>query len=235
MDTRLDILGVVLIIFALITLLSFLSKEPGALTRVWLRTLYQGFGWGAWVVPIPIGGIGVWLIWRHFGDQLPAVDPIRIAGVGIAFVGALVLAQAVISAISPIGTVWYNPAYADPASPEYDPARPNKVWEEAVACPARPQELIDQGWVQTQAYWSSTDIARCGHGGGFIGSAIQLGIQGLIGGAAVFIISLAAIFGGALMATRKSLKDVLQYTSQGYGWVRDRRTATGQGLRCTAL
>ena len=80
MDTKLDILGVVLIIVALITLLSFLSKEPGAITYVWLRIIRQAFGYAGYIVPIPIAAVGIWLIWRHFGDQLPPVDPIGIVG-----------------------------------------------------------------------------------------------------------------------------------------------------------
>src|SRR5690606_22129691 len=85
LDTRLDIIGVAMIVIALVSVLSFLSQEPGMLTRALLRFLYQGFGWGAYVVPLGVGAIGVWLIWRHFGDQLPPVDPVRIAGAVIAF------------------------------------------------------------------------------------------------------------------------------------------------------
>ena len=74
-----------MIVVALITLLSFLSREPGVVIRAWLRFWFQAVGWGAYVIPLGIGAIGVWLIWRHFGDQLPPVDPIRIAGVTLVF------------------------------------------------------------------------------------------------------------------------------------------------------
>ncbi|HEC21563.1 MAG TPA: hypothetical protein ENI95_01455 [Chloroflexi bacterium] len=223
LDTKLDILGIGLILVALITVLSFLSRSPGALTRAWLRFLFQMFGWGAYLVPVGIGAIGVWLIWRHFGDQLPPVDPIRIAGIVLGFVGLLTLVHATVAATHPYGPVVYvNPRLADPASPGYYPER---IWEEAIACPVKPQELIEQGWVRQTAYLSSYDIARCGQGGGFVGAFIQVTLYNLLGGAAVFVIALVAVFAGSLMATRMTIKDVVQLGARGYERLRDRRSA----------
>ncbi len=210
-----------LIVIALISVLSFLSKEPGALTRAWLRLLYQGFGWGAFAIPIAIGAIGVWLIWRHFGDQLPPVDPIRIAGIGVLFVALLTFTHATVSAIGPIGEVWVNPALGDPNAPGYTP---NRIWEEARACPVRPQELIQQGWIkQFNVRLGAYDIARCGHGGGYIGAFIQTTLLSLIGGIGVFVVALAVMFAGGLMATRKTIKDVIELAASGFEKLRERR------------
>ena len=37
--------------------------------------------------------IGVWLIVRHFGEEAPTIDPVRLSGVGLAFLSLLVLFQ----------------------------------------------------------------------------------------------------------------------------------------------
>ncbi|MBN1122481.1 MAG: hypothetical protein JXJ17_15500 [Anaerolineae bacterium] len=215
-----------LIVFALIATLSFLSQEPGTLTRALLRGLRQGFGWGAFVVPLAVGAVGVWLIWRHFGEQLPPVDPVRIIGGVILFLGTLTLlhagASVYIEQISPIfGPVWVNPALSDPAYPGYTLTL---VWDEAIVCPTEPQTLVDQGWVQQQGAWDTFDIARCGHGGGLIGAAIQGLLQNSIGSMGAFVIALAAIFGGSLMATRKSLKDVMEAVRAYIEKIREQRS-----------
>jgi S-DNA-T family DNA segregation ATPase FtsK/SpoIIIE len=214
---------VALILVALISILSFLSRQPGFLTRAWLRLLKQGFGWGAYVVPVFIGAVGVWLIWRHFGEDLPEVDPIRVAGGVILFLGLLTIMQAGVAAAGPIGTVWINRTLADPASPDYNP---DLAWQEAEACPVRPQEKIDQGWVRQAAILGSWDIARCGHGGGYVGALIQVTLMNLIGGLPVFIIALVMMGTGALMVTRKSLKDVIDFgvaTAEKYRERREER------------
>lgn len=216
----------VLILFALITLLSFLSREPGALTRAWLRLLFQVFGWGAYVVPVGIGAIGVWLIWRHFGDQLPPLDPIRISGTLLAFIALLTLMHATIESFSPLGEVYINPALNDPSQPEYSP---NAVWENAVACPARPQEYLNRGWVRTQAYLGSYDLAACGHGGGYLGAFIVVTLANLLGPIATFVIAIAVLIGGGLMAARMTLKDAMGQVASGVQNVRDRRAAAGAG------
>ena len=213
LDTKLDIIGGALILVALLTLLSFLSKESGALVRIWLRFIYQMFGWGAFVVPFVVGGIGIWLIWRRFGQNVPRPDPVRIAGGVLFFVALLVFMHAAVAASSPIGPLYINPALADPSTPGYTP---QLIWEQAQACPARPQTLIDQGWIVQNGYWSSYDIAKCGHGGGLLGAFIQVSLQNLLGSASVFVIALAAMFAGALMATRTTLKEALQYISGAF-------------------
>jgi S-DNA-T family DNA segregation ATPase FtsK/SpoIIIE len=215
LDTKLDIVGIGLIIVALITMLSFLSKEPGTLIRSWLRFIFQFFGWGGYAVPIPLAAVGVWLIWRHFGDQLPPVDPIRIVGVVVLSLGLLTLLQASAAAFQPIGPVYINPAQADP-------------WADAKACPPRPQALLDQGWIVQNAHWGSYDIARCGHGGGYIGALIQVTLTELIGALPVFVLAIVALAGGGMMIARLTLKEALQLGAKGYERLRDRRSATAK-------
>src|SRR5690606_15438635 len=222
---RLDIAGVAMIIFALISFLSFISEQPGVITRALLRGLYQVFGWGAFIVVFAIAAAGIYLIWRHFGNR-PVIEPIRLAGALISFVALLTLMHAGVVAAEPIGQVWVNPALADPNAPDYVPGR---VWEEAIACPVRPQELVDQGWVVQTGFLNSYDIARCGHGGGYIGAFIQVTLARYIGGAAVFLIGLVVLFAGVLLMTRKTLKDVLDYIMVGYSRVNERVQGRGAG------
>jgi S-DNA-T family DNA segregation ATPase FtsK/SpoIIIE len=222
LDTKLDIIGVALIIVSLITLFSFLSQNPGSLTRVWLRLIFGSFGWGGYLIPIALGGIGVWLIWRHFGTQLPRVEPTRIIGIAILFLGLLTFMHAILAAMQPTGPVYIDPRLADPATPGYTPTL---VWEKAVACPANPQALIDQGWVLQNARLSSYDIARCGHGGGYIGAFLQVQLYNLVGGPAVFVIALVALIGGTMLAAKMTLKEALQYAGQGYGRLRGKGAA----------
>ena len=92
LDRKLDLIGVGLVFGAIVLFFSALSSEQAAISAV--NTLIgQLLGWGAMAVPFTMFAIGMWLIIRHFGDQAPTVDPIRLAGVIIAFSGALVLFQ----------------------------------------------------------------------------------------------------------------------------------------------
>ncbi|HOU15121.1 MAG TPA: DNA translocase FtsK 4TM domain-containing protein [Anaerolineae bacterium] len=88
-DQKLDIAGWVLFFLALLTILSFISAQRGALPEWWISVLSQTFGWGMYVVPLFFGGVGLWLILRRFEDRLPKLDPEQIIGVVIGFFVAL--------------------------------------------------------------------------------------------------------------------------------------------------
>jgi len=62
-----QVLGIILLIVALITLLSLLSFRRGALTSGWLRLLRRAFGWGIYVTPPALGAGGLWLLLRSMG------------------------------------------------------------------------------------------------------------------------------------------------------------------------
>lgn len=84
-DRQLDLLGSALIFIALLTFLSFLSAEQGTLTRVWLTALARLFGWGMYATPLFIGGFGLWLVLRRFGDRIPWPQPEQVVGVFLGF------------------------------------------------------------------------------------------------------------------------------------------------------
>jgi len=62
LDRQLDILGIVLVALAGITLLSFLSATRGSLTESWVNFLSRIFGLGVYLVPFGMGLAGLWLL-----------------------------------------------------------------------------------------------------------------------------------------------------------------------------
>jgi len=88
-DQKLDIVGWLLFFLALLTVLSFISAQRGALPEWWIAVLSQTFGWGMYVVPLFFGGVGLWLILRRFEERLPKLAPEQIIGVVIGFFVAL--------------------------------------------------------------------------------------------------------------------------------------------------
>ena len=92
LDRMLDLIGVGLVFGAIVFVFSALSPEQAAIGSV--HTIVgQLLGWGAFAAPATMFAIGMWLIIRHFGDQAPIIDPLRISGLALAFLGALVLFQ----------------------------------------------------------------------------------------------------------------------------------------------
>ena len=92
LDRKLDLIGVALVFGAIVLFFSALSREQAAISAI-NSLIGQLLGWGALAVPVTMFVVGMWLIIRHFGDQAPTVDPIRLAGVVIAFLGILILFQ----------------------------------------------------------------------------------------------------------------------------------------------
>ena len=100
-DQKLDIVGWVLFFLALLTILSFVSAQQGALTEWWISVLAQTFGWGMYVVPLFFGGLGLWLILRRFEERLPKIDPEQIVGVVGGFFIALMTLHLITSFVWP--------------------------------------------------------------------------------------------------------------------------------------
>ncbi len=93
LDRKLDILGVALVFFAFALIFNGLSTNQGMITAAISNLLGQLLGWGQFAVPITMLGVGVWLIIRHFGDEPPTIDTERLIGLGITYVGLLVMFQ----------------------------------------------------------------------------------------------------------------------------------------------
>jgi S-DNA-T family DNA segregation ATPase FtsK/SpoIIIE len=92
-ESRLDILGVALVLLGVFTLISLLAGGPATIPGLWAMLLRQLFGIGAWVLPAAIAVPGVYLVLRRFRSALPVPAPDRTAGAVLLFLGLLLLAQ----------------------------------------------------------------------------------------------------------------------------------------------
>jgi DNA segregation ATPase FtsK/SpoIIIE-like protein len=93
LDSKLDILGVVLILGSLALFFSALSSTKGQLTEAINNFLSSLFGWGAVAIPIAMMAVGLWLVARHFGDEPPVVPTTRIIGIVMIYIGILLVMQ----------------------------------------------------------------------------------------------------------------------------------------------
>jgi S-DNA-T family DNA segregation ATPase FtsK/SpoIIIE len=84
-DTQLDILGGILLGFALLTLLALLSVQRGVLLGPWVDLLSGVFGWGVYAVPFFLGAVGFYLLFRRFGDRIPRPEPEQAVGILLLF------------------------------------------------------------------------------------------------------------------------------------------------------
>lgn len=98
--TRPEVVGLVLILFAVLTLLSLVTSSTGAITGAWLTWLRTLFGVGIWGFPFVSGLLGFWMVIRALQNEsmLPWRYPL---GFGVLFLAALIGV-----------TLWDDPAAA---------------------------------------------------------------------------------------------------------------------------
>ena len=88
LDRKIDLVGIVLLFIGLLTLLSLISASHYAATASWLSFLGRAFGWGAYLFPIGLTIVGLWLVLRSF-QRVPHVAIERIIGVILLFLDIL--------------------------------------------------------------------------------------------------------------------------------------------------
>jgi len=88
LDQKLDVVGLLLVGVAGVTVLSFLSPSQGDLTGAWLQFLRLTFGFGVFIVPIILGAIGLWLLLRSF-DRTPSPEVVQVIGFFLTYLVAL--------------------------------------------------------------------------------------------------------------------------------------------------
>ena len=76
---RPELFGILLLLVALLTLLSLVPVERGALMEGWINLLQRVVGWGVWLMPIGFGGVGLWLIFSGLGRDL-IIEPEKLWG-----------------------------------------------------------------------------------------------------------------------------------------------------------
>lgn len=98
---RPEIVGILLLLVALLTLLSLIPVERGALMQRWIELLRLGVGWGVWLMPVGFGGVGLWLIFVGLGRQ-PEIEREKPWGVLLLFVLGLALLHLIASGEDPL-------------------------------------------------------------------------------------------------------------------------------------
>jgi S-DNA-T family DNA segregation ATPase FtsK/SpoIIIE len=96
LDTKLDLVGIGLMLFSLIMLLTSASGDQGQMMGAVNRFVGQIFGWGAVAVPLVLGGVGVFLLVTRFGDEPPEIDVVRFAGAVSGYLALLTLFQFIV-------------------------------------------------------------------------------------------------------------------------------------------
>jgi S-DNA-T family DNA segregation ATPase FtsK/SpoIIIE len=88
LDRKLDLVGIALLFLGLLTLLSLISSRHNTATASWLNFLGKAFGWGAYLFPVGLSVVGLWLVLRSF-KRVPRVAAGRIIGVFLLFLNIL--------------------------------------------------------------------------------------------------------------------------------------------------
>jgi S-DNA-T family DNA segregation ATPase FtsK/SpoIIIE len=91
-ERRVDVLGILFILFGGITFVSHFSRQAGKVSGWWVSTLVKGFGWGAYLLPLAFILFGLWLLLRNL-SKFPRVSTERIIGFILIFFNLLVLSQ----------------------------------------------------------------------------------------------------------------------------------------------
>ena len=87
-ERKWDLVGLVLALTGLLTLLSLLSAERSALIGNWVFFLSRLFGWGIFVLPLTLLGVGGWLVVRNI-ERIPPISIERITGIVLLYLWLL--------------------------------------------------------------------------------------------------------------------------------------------------
>jgi S-DNA-T family DNA segregation ATPase FtsK/SpoIIIE len=97
-----EILGILLLLLGLLTLLSLIPVERGAVMDAWISLLQRAVGWGVWLLPVGFGGLGLWLIFVGLGREI-ALEREKPWGALLLFLLGLALLHLVAGGDSPRG------------------------------------------------------------------------------------------------------------------------------------
>jgi S-DNA-T family DNA segregation ATPase FtsK/SpoIIIE len=101
---RVEVFGILFMALAILTFLSFISPNQGKITTGWLRLLRQGFGWGAYVMPIVLGAIGLGMLMFGFG-RLPPIQWEKVFGFVLLYAALMGFAHLVTPLVDPWAVV----------------------------------------------------------------------------------------------------------------------------------
>jgi S-DNA-T family DNA segregation ATPase FtsK/SpoIIIE len=93
-----DLIGLLLIALGLFTIISIFSTRQGLLGSAWLNFLGWFFGWGLYLVPLALLGIGTRLLLRNMTERLPRLEPEQLLGIALLFILLLIIMHALTGA-----------------------------------------------------------------------------------------------------------------------------------------
>jgi len=89
LDRKLDILGIGLAFCRPAHLARMLSSTQSSGSMRWISALAQAFGWGMYLFPLVLLGVGLWLVLRNF-ERVPQVSLERIFGLSLMYAALLI-------------------------------------------------------------------------------------------------------------------------------------------------
>lgn len=78
-ERKLDVIGILLALSGLLMVLSLLSSQRSAAIGWLVQALYKLTGWGAFLLPLALIFLGLWLVFRHV-SRLPRLSIERVTG-----------------------------------------------------------------------------------------------------------------------------------------------------------
>ncbi len=97
-ERKLDVLGIVLAFSGLGIFLSLITVNRSLLLGGFIELLSQIFGWGIFILPAGLLGMGFWLVFRKI-ESIPRVSVERVTGLILLFLWLLVLLHTMISTV----------------------------------------------------------------------------------------------------------------------------------------
>jgi len=82
---RVDIFAILLVLIGFLTLVSLFSQSTGSLTNWWITNLSKAMGWGVYLLPFALIGMGGWFLLRNL-EKLPKISTERIFGMLLLFI-----------------------------------------------------------------------------------------------------------------------------------------------------
>lgn len=87
-ERKVDITGIIFTAIGILTLLSLLTSRSGSVTGWWFNALFKAIGWGAYILPLLLLLIGLWLLLRK-KENFPQISTERIIGIFLVFFNIL--------------------------------------------------------------------------------------------------------------------------------------------------
>jgi DNA segregation ATPase FtsK/SpoIIIE, S-DNA-T family len=95
-ERKLDVVGAIMAVVGLLILLILFSAQRSELTGNMIRVLGQILGWGIYILPIALIGMGLWLILRRI-EKLPPLSLERATGILLFFLWLLATMHSIIA------------------------------------------------------------------------------------------------------------------------------------------